>query len=58
MDRWPNSHLIVASPCSGHGAKFATASGEKLARLAVDPTYQVEPFFSYPDTLLSADRAT
>jgi sarcosine oxidase len=45
IDRWPNSHLIVASPCSGHGAKFATAIGEKLARLAVDPTYEVEPFF-------------
>jgi glycine/D-amino acid oxidase-like deaminating enzyme len=45
IDRWPNSHLIVASPCSGHGAKFATAIGEKLARLAVDATYEVEPFF-------------
>jgi len=45
IDRWPNSHLIVASPCSGHGAKFATAIGEKLARLAVDPNYEVEPFF-------------
>jgi len=45
IDRWPNSHLIVASPCSGHGAKFATAIGERLARLAVDPTYESEPFF-------------
>ncbi|GLR84336.1 N-methyltryptophan oxidase [Bradyrhizobium iriomotense] len=45
IDRWPNSRLIVASPCSGHGAKFAPAIGEKLARLAIDPTYQVEPFF-------------
>ena len=45
IDRWPNSHLIVASPCSGHGAKFATAIGEKLARLAIDPTYESEPFF-------------
>jgi glycine/D-amino acid oxidase-like deaminating enzyme len=45
IDRWPNSRLIVASPCSGHGAKFATAIGEKLARLAVDPAYEVEPFF-------------
>ena len=45
IDRWPNSRLIVASPCSGHGAKFAPAIGEKLARLAVDSTYQVEPFF-------------
>jgi sarcosine oxidase len=45
IDRWPNSRLIVASPCSGHGAKFAPAIGEKLARLAVDPAYEVEPFF-------------
>jgi glycine/D-amino acid oxidase-like deaminating enzyme len=45
IDRWPNSHLIVASPCSGHGAKFAPAIGEKLARLAIDPTYEVEAFF-------------
>jgi superfamily II DNA/RNA helicase len=28
-----------------HGAKFASAIGEKLARLAVDPAYQFEPFF-------------
>jgi sarcosine oxidase len=45
IDRWPNSRLIVASPCSGHGAKFAPAIGEKLARLAIDPTYEVEAFF-------------
>jgi glycine/D-amino acid oxidase-like deaminating enzyme len=44
IDRWPNSRLIV-SPYSGHGAKFASAIGEKLARLAVDPAYQFEPFF-------------
>jgi glycine/D-amino acid oxidase-like deaminating enzyme len=45
IDRWPNSRLIVASPCSGHGAKFAPVIGEKLARLAIDPAYAVEPFF-------------
>jgi glycine/D-amino acid oxidase-like deaminating enzyme len=45
VDRWPNSRLIVASPCSGHGAKFAPAIGAKLARLATDPDYEVEPFF-------------
>jgi len=45
IDRWSNSRLIVASACSGHGAKFAPAMGEKLARLAVDPSYEVEPFF-------------
>jgi glycine/D-amino acid oxidase-like deaminating enzyme len=45
IDRWPNSRLILASACSGHGAKFAPAIGEKLARLAIDPTYDVDPFF-------------
>src|ERR1700722_11571810 len=45
IDRWPNSRLIVASPCSGHGSKFAPAIGAKLARLATDPKYEVEPFF-------------
>lgn len=45
IDRWPNSNLIVASSCSGHGAKFAPAIGERLARLALDPTYRTEPFF-------------
>jgi hypothetical protein len=45
IDRWPNSRLIVASACSGHGVKFAPAIGEKLARLAIDPAYEVEPFF-------------
>jgi sarcosine oxidase len=45
IDRWPNSRLILASACSGHGAKFAPAIGEKLARLAINPTYDVDPFF-------------
>jgi hypothetical protein len=36
--------LIVASPCSGHGAK-PPAIGAKLARRATDPSYEVEPFF-------------
>jgi sarcosine oxidase len=45
IDRWPNSRLIVASPCSGHGAKFAPAIGEKLARLAIDPAYETESAF-------------
>jgi sarcosine oxidase len=45
IDRWRDSGLIVASPCSGHGAKFAPAIGQKLARLATDPSYDVEPFF-------------
>ena len=45
IDRWPGSRLIVASACSGHGAKFAPAIGERLARLALDPDYLAEPFF-------------
>jgi len=45
IDRWPNSNLIVASACSGHGAKFAPAIGERLASLATDPDFWVEPFF-------------
>jgi sarcosine oxidase len=45
IDRWRDRRLIVASPCSGHGAKFAPAIGAKLARLATDPSYEVEPFF-------------
>jgi sarcosine oxidase len=44
VDRWPNSRLIVCSACSGHGAKFAPAIGERLAKLALDPGYQAEPF--------------
>jgi monomeric sarcosine oxidase len=45
LDRWPASRLIVGSACSGHGAKFAPAIGERLARLAVEPGYRAEPFF-------------
>jgi len=45
IDRWPESRLIVCSACSGHGAKFAPAIGQRLARLATDPSYQAEPFF-------------
>ena len=42
IDRWPDSRLIVGSACSGHGAKFAPAVGERLARLAVEGAYEVE----------------
>jgi sarcosine oxidase len=30
-----NEDVIVASPCSGHGFKFASAIGEILADLAI-----------------------
>jgi len=45
IDRWPDSRLIVCSACSGHGAKFAPAIGQRLARLATDPPFVTEPFF-------------
>jgi sarcosine oxidase len=45
IDRWRDSRLVVASACSGYGAKFAPAIGDMLARLATDPTYEAEPFF-------------
>ena len=38
IDRLPQDpRIIVASPCSGHGAKFASAIGSMLADLALDP---------------------
>lgn len=46
IDRWPHDRrLIIGSACSGHGAKFAPAVGEQLARLALDPDFRTEPFF-------------
>jgi sarcosine oxidase len=37
LDRHPESRrIIVASPCSGHGFKFASAIGEVLADLVLD----------------------
>ncbi len=37
IDRMPGApNVIVASPCSGHGFKFAPAIGEILADLAID----------------------
>jgi sarcosine oxidase len=45
IDRWPDSRLVICSACSGHGAKFAPAIGHRLARLAMDPTFETEPFF-------------
>lgn len=60
IDRWPNSNLVVASACSGHGAKFAPAIGERLASLATDPNFQIEPFFrlsrysAFPDDMAAA----
>jgi sarcosine oxidase len=37
IDRMPGAaNIIVASPCSGHGFKFAPVVGEILAELAID----------------------
>jgi sarcosine oxidase len=47
IDRLPaDPRIIVASPCSGHGAKFATAIGTKLAELALNPEASTSPAFS------------
>jgi len=46
IDRLPRDpRIIVASACSGHGAKFASAIGEILADLALEPGYQADPAF-------------
>ena len=47
LDRHPaHPQVIVASPCSGHGFKFASAVGEQLADLALDgaPSMDLSPF--------------
>ena len=47
IDRSPaDRRVILASPCSGHGFKFASALGEVLADLALDrsPAFDLEPF--------------
>jgi sarcosine oxidase len=47
IDRLPGAErVIVASPCSGHGFKFASAVGELLAQMAVGeaPRFDVAPF--------------
>ena len=46
IDRLPEDpRIIVASPCSGHGAKFASAIGSMLADLALDA--KVEPLTAF-----------
>jgi sarcosine oxidase len=46
IDRLPQDpRIIVASPCSGHGAKFSSAIGEILAVLALDPSLTADPAF-------------
>src|SRR5205085_5945352 len=46
IDRLPEDpRIIVASPCSGHGAKFASAIGSMLADLALDANAEPLPAF-------------
>jgi len=46
IDRLPQDRrIIVASACSGHGAKFATAIGEILASLALDQHFEADAAF-------------
>lgn len=46
IDRLPGEpRIIVASPCSGHGFKFAPAIGEMLAEMATDPGARADPAF-------------
>ena len=43
LDRHPASpRVVVASPCSGHGFKFASAIGEALAALALEESYPLD----------------
>ncbi|HJU88649.1 MAG TPA: FAD-dependent oxidoreductase, partial [Gemmatimonadaceae bacterium] len=47
IDRHPGSPaVILASPCSGHGFKFASVIGEILADLCTDraPAFDLSPF--------------
>jgi len=46
IDRFPQDpRIIVASPCSGHGAKFASAIGAMLADMALNRKRQaLDPF--------------
>lgn len=47
IDRLPDApQIVVASPCSGHGFKFASVMGEILADLAMNkqPAFDLSPF--------------
>ena len=47
IDRHPDEpRVVIGSPCSGHGFKFASAIGEILADLATDrtPSFDITPF--------------
>jgi len=43
LDRYPASpRVVVASPCSGHGFKFASAIGEAITALVLDEPYPLD----------------
>jgi sarcosine oxidase len=43
IDRHPDcEHVMVASPCSGHGFKHSAAIGEALAERAIDGTSRLD----------------
>jgi sarcosine oxidase len=47
IDTMPDApQIVIASPCSGHGFKFASVMGEILADLAMDrtPAFDLSPF--------------
>ena len=55
LDRLPGCpQVIVASPCSGHGFKFAPVIGEILAtspfRIALTMTFRASPSHGFPET--------
>jgi sarcosine oxidase len=46
IDRLPTEpRIVVVSACSGHGAKFATAIGDIVADLVLDPGCKADPAF-------------
>jgi sarcosine oxidase len=47
VDRLPDDpRVIIASPCSGHGFKFAPAIGDILANMATDDHATAPPAFT------------
>ncbi len=43
LDTHPDhAHIIIASPCSGHGFKHSAAIGEALAQLVIDGRSQID----------------
>jgi sarcosine oxidase len=49
--------IVLASPCSGHGFKFASIIGEMLADLAMDRSTDWPIDLFRPDRVLAPDRA-